>query len=72
MKFMVALALSLFVSPAIAAVQPVSPHTKAQRETFRHIPKGCSNTKPREIIRLRMLKMDKDANLIPVGSVQFR
>jgi len=65
-----ALFAQLLLSPAKAAVKPVSPDTKAERPTtFRHIPKGCSSTKPREVIRLRMFKMDKDGNLVAVGVV---
>lgn len=65
-----ALILSALVNPASGAVNPVKPDTKAEQpHTFRHVPKGCSNTKPREIIRLRLLKMDKDGKLIPVGVV---
>jgi hypothetical protein len=65
-----ALILSTLSSPSVAAVNPVKPDTKAEQpHTFRHIPKGCSNTKPREVIRLRLFKMDKDGTLIPVGVV---
>lgn len=71
MRFAAAVALSLLISPALAAVKPVQPDDKAEMPTtFRHVPKGCSNnTKPREIIRLRMFKMDKDGRLIQVGVV---
>lgn len=65
-----AVVLLLHASQSIAAVQPVSPHAKAELpQTFRHIPKGCTNTKPREVIRLRLFKMDKDGKLIAVGVV---
>jgi hypothetical protein len=65
-----ALILSALASPVIAAVQPVKPDAQAELpRTFRHVPKGCSNTKPREVIRLRLFKMDKDGKLIAVGVV---
>jgi hypothetical protein len=63
-------ALLLHANQSVAAVKPVSPDAKSEQPTtFRHIPKGCSNTKPREVIRLRMFKMDKDGNLVAVGVV---
>lgn len=65
-------ALSLLISPALAAVKPVQPDDKPQQPSkFNHTPKACDTTKPREIIRLNLFKMDKDGRLIPVGVVMI-
>lgn len=62
--------LALLVSQANAAVNPARPDAKTEAtRTFRHVPKGCSDTKPREVIRLRMFKMDKDGRFVEVGVV---
>lgn len=61
--------LALLATPSFAAVKPVQPDNVDRPSTYRHIPKGCTDTKPREVIRLRMFKMDKDGKLVQVAVV---
>lgn len=66
--FRTAIAFALLVSPAGAAVKPVGPENKAELpRTFRMT--GCSTAKPRQMIRLRLSKVDKDGRLVEVGIV---
>jgi hypothetical protein len=42
--------LALLATPSFAAVKPVQPDNIDRPGTYRHIPKGCTDTKPRAII----------------------
>lgn len=64
-----AFVLSALFGAAHAAVKPVQPDNIDRPGTYRHIPKGCTDTQPREAIRLRMFKMDKDGKLVQVAVV---
>lgn len=66
-----ALALILLASQALASINQPTPdtHAKPEAKPVYRLRSSCTDAKPREIIRLRMFKMDKDGRLVEVRVV---